>query len=82
MKYNPFVYLAVLLINLYQKTLSPDHGFFKVFYPYGYCKFHPSCSQYAKEAIVKHGLVYGSVLGGKRILKCNPFTSPKIDTIK
>lgn len=82
MKNNFFAYLAILLINLYQKTLSPDHGFFKVFYPYGYCKFHPSCSQYTKEAIVKHGLIYGGLLGGKRILKCNPFTSPKIDTIK
>lgn len=37
------------------------------------CRFIPSCSEYAKRAIIKHGLVYGIWLAVKRILRCNPF---------
>jgi len=71
---------AILLINIYQASLSPDHGpIFKGKYPNGYCKFYPSCSQYAKESIEKKGLIKGSVKGFLRILKCNPWSEPKID---
>lgn len=74
-------YLAVKLISLYQATLSPDHGWFKVRYPYGFCKFYPSCSEYAKEAIVEKGVVYGSALAVLRIVRCNPFSRGGIDKI-
>ncbi len=73
--------LAILLINLYQRTLSPDHGFLRSKYPHGFCRHYPSCSQYTKEAIEKFGLVRGSFLGVKRIAKCNPWTKPKVDLV-
>ncbi|MBI2634076.1 membrane protein insertion efficiency factor YidD [Candidatus Peregrinibacteria bacterium] len=63
---------AAFLITLYQKTLSPDHGWLKRFFSYGYCKYHPSCSQYAKESLMKYGLVKGGARGIWRILRCNP----------
>ena len=73
--------IAVSLIEIYQATLSPDHGWFKPFYPHGFCRFHPSCSEYTKQAIIKFGLIKGSILGLKRILRCNPFVKPSVDLI-
>lgn len=74
-------YILIKLIRLYQKTLSPDHGFLKAKYPYGFCRFYPTCSEYAILALQKHGLFKGSALAVKRIIKCNPFTHPQIDNI-
>ncbi|MBI2638230.1 membrane protein insertion efficiency factor YidD [Candidatus Peregrinibacteria bacterium] len=64
----PFLWL----IRLYQKTLSPDHGFLKALFPHGYCKYSPSCSEYTRLAIEKHGVFFGSTKGFWRILRCNP----------
>ncbi len=72
----------VFLITIYQKTLSPDHGPLKKLFPYGYCRFHPSCSNYTKEIILKRGLIIGSILGAYRILRCNPFSKGGIDLPK
>ncbi|MEI8360614.1 MAG: membrane protein insertion efficiency factor YidD [bacterium] len=74
--------LLIRLIRIYQKTLSFDHGFFKFLYPHGYCRFYPSCSEYAIEALNKHGLVRGSFLAIYRILKCNPFNKGGFDPLK
>jgi putative membrane protein insertion efficiency factor len=62
------------VITLYQKTLSLDHGPLARFFPFLGCRFHPSCSQYAYEAIARYGAIKGSWLGIKRILRCHPFT--------
>lgn len=80
MKYAP-KNLAAGLITLYQKTLSPDHGWFKTRYPYGYCRHYPSCSEYGKQAILKHGLPKGSILAVKRIIRCSPLASPSVDPV-
>ncbi|NND45761.1 MAG: membrane protein insertion efficiency factor YidD [Xanthomonadales bacterium] len=53
------------LIRLYQLTLSPFFG--------GQCRFTPSCSEYTRQAIAKHGALRGSWLGFRRILRCQPF---------
>ncbi|MBI4032725.1 membrane protein insertion efficiency factor YidD [Candidatus Berkelbacteria bacterium] len=74
-------WLALQLIRLYQATLSPDHGWFKVMYPHGYCKFQPSCSQYTYEAIERHGVVRGTWLGMLRIGRCNPWHPGGTDPI-
>ncbi len=73
--------ILIQLIKLYQKTLSPDHGWFKSRWPYGYCRYHPTCSQYAIEALHEHGSVKGSWLTMKRIIRCNPFAQPGIDQV-
>ncbi|QQS22914.1 membrane protein insertion efficiency factor YidD [bacterium] len=71
--------LLISLIRVYQKTLSPDHGWIKFKYPYGFCKYYPTCSEYAVESIKLHGLIKGSLSAIVRIVKCNPFSSPKIN---
>ena len=57
--------IAVFLITLYQKLISP-------MFPSS-CRFSPTCSQYAKDAIVKYGIARGSYLAARRILRCHPF---------
>lgn len=69
-----FKFLAIKTIRAYQKTLSPDHGVFKGMYPDGFCRFYPSCSEYAAKAIEKNGIIVGIALGGWRILRCNPWS--------
>ena len=62
----------IALISLYQKTLSPDHGLLKGFFPYGFCKFQPTCSQYMKEQLAREGVIIGVSKGLWQILRCNP----------
>lgn len=62
------------LIRAYQHTASPDHGpIFRVFYPQGACRFHPTCSEYAAQAITNFGMFRGTYLSLKRILRCHPW---------
>jgi len=63
----------LLMIRTYQHTLSPDHGFFKKRFPYGFCRFYPTCSEYTYQAIDKYGIFKGGALGFWRILRCNPW---------
>ncbi len=65
---------SLLAIKIYQKTLSPDHGIAKIFFQAGVCKFRPTCSEYAYEAISKFGIIKGASKSLKRVLKCNPFS--------
>ena len=64
----------VFLVTIYQKTISPDHGgFLRIFYPNGYCRFTPSCSEYSKQAFLKYGFVKGFFKSVWRVLRCNPW---------
>ena len=47
--------------------------------PAGTCKYHPSCSQYALDALRKHGLVKGSAKAAWRLLRCNPWSRGGVD---
>ncbi|MCX6808325.1 MAG: membrane protein insertion efficiency factor YidD [Candidatus Berkelbacteria bacterium] len=66
--------VVIFFISLYQKTLSLDHGWFRVYHPNGFCKYTPSCSEYMKQSIEKRGLFLGGVRGLYRILRCNPWS--------
>jgi putative membrane protein insertion efficiency factor len=66
---------------LYQRTLSPDHGLMRVFYPHGACRYTPTCSEYTKHVILQYGFWRGSFLGGKRILRCHPWAAGGYDPI-
>ncbi|MBX4191272.1 MAG: membrane protein insertion efficiency factor YidD [Candidatus Doudnabacteria bacterium] len=68
----------LLLVLIYQKTLSPDHGMLKALYPYGYCKFYPTCSEYAVLVLRKDG-VLGILKIINRLIRCRPGVSPAID---
>jgi uncharacterized protein len=70
------------IIKLYQKTLSPDSGWFSYKYPAGCCRFYPNCSSYSYDAIEKYGVIKGVYLSAKRILKCNPFSRGGYDPLK
>jgi hypothetical protein len=59
-------------IRLYQKTISFDHGPLKRFFPYGYCKFKPTCSDYCYQSIKEFGLIKGGFKCLYRVLRCNP----------
>ena len=65
---------VIRLIDLYRVILSP-------FVPTE-CRFYPTCSCYAKEAIEKKGLIIGILYGLKRILKCNPLHPGGYDPVK
>ena len=46
------------------------------------CKYHPSCSQYALDALRRYGLVRGTLLAGWRILRCNPWSHGGVDRVE
>ena len=62
---------AVGLVRLYQLLVSP-------LVPSS-CKYHPSCSQYAIDALRRYGFLRGSVLAGWRLLRCNPWSRGGVD---
>jgi len=71
----------VFLITLYQRTISPDHGVVRVLFPFGVCRYTPTCSDYSKEAIKRYGVSRGSIMGIKRIVRCNPFVAGGDDPV-
>lgn len=73
--------ILISIIKVYQRTLSPDHGWFKAKWPHGYCRYHPTCSQYAAEALAKNGAIKGSWQAIKRIVRCNPLAAPGVDPV-
>ncbi len=72
----------ILIIKVYQKIFSLDHGYIKILKPYGTCRFYPTCSQYTVDAINKKGLIKGLGLGFYRLLRCHPFSKGGYDPIK
>jgi uncharacterized protein len=64
-------HLAIALVRLYRWTVSPLLG--------TRCKYHPSCSQYALDALRRYGFVKGSILAGWRLLRCNPWSRGGVD---
>lgn len=62
---------ALFLIGIYQAVVSPLLG--------TRCRFHPTCSAYAREAIERHGLFRGASLGVRRLFRCHPFHAGGID---
>lgn len=74
--------VALKTIRIYQKTLSFDHGILKRLYPSGFCRFHPTCSEFGYKAVEKYGIVKGGMMAVGRILRCNPFSKGGIDEVK
>ena len=63
----------IWLISIYQRLISPLVG--------PCCRFHPTCSEYAKEALESHGLVMGVWLTIKRLSKCHPLGGSGFDPV-
>ncbi len=72
---------AIYIIKIYQKTFSPDHGIFKHKYPFGFCRFKPTCSEYSIKALEKHGFIKGGLMSIWRVLRCNPFNKGGWDPV-
>ncbi|MBQ9438198.1 MAG: membrane protein insertion efficiency factor YidD [Lachnospiraceae bacterium] len=60
-------------IEFYQHWISPMKGV--------RCPYYPSCSEYGKEAILKHGALRGSALAAWRVLRCNPLSKGGVDLV-
>ncbi len=71
--------MVLFLIRLYQMTVSPDHSWRRVWYPLGYCRFVPSCSDYSLVAIKHYGLFRGGVMSLWRLLRCHPWSEGGYD---
>ena len=72
--------LAIGVVVFYQTFFSPDHSFWaKWIKPVGHCKFHPSCSEYTRLSLKKHGFIRGSLKGTWRIMRCNPWNDGGVD---
>lgn len=81
LKYYPR-HIVIVLLRLYQKTLSFDYGIFKALFPYGYCCFKPTCSDYAISAIEKYGIIKGGIKAGWRVMRCNPWSKGGWDPVE
>lgn len=65
--------ILLLLVRAYQLGLSPFLG--------QNCRFYPSCSQYAVEALTEHGALKGSLLAATRLCKCHPWHPGGVDPV-
>lgn len=74
-------YIAMGIIRVYQKTISFDHAFWANPTKFRVCIYHPSCSEYAYEAIDRHGIIKGTVMGTARIIRCNPLAKGGYDPV-
>lgn len=68
--------LILILLSLYKKYLSPGNLGLKL------CRFEPSCSKYAYQAIEKYGILKGGILSIWRLIRCNPFSKGGYDPVK
>ena len=69
------LFRGVLLapLHLYRRVISPALG--------PHCRYHPSCSEYALEAVREHGVIRGGVLAAWRVMRCNPWSHGGVDPV-
>ena len=65
--------LSVVILRAYRAVISPLYG--------DVCRYYPSCSSYALQAIQQHGMVRGSWMGMRRIARCHPWAAGGIDDV-
>jgi len=70
---RPVQAVLVGAIAGYQRLISPLLG--------NHCRFYPTCSQYAREAVTKHGVLRGVELAARRIVRCNPWNPGGVDFV-
>ena len=73
MKYDPVRYALIGFLRLYRLLISPLYG--------QVCRYHPSCSAYALEAVQEHGSVGGSWLAVCRLGRCHPWAAGGYDPV-
>lgn len=65
--------ICVLILRVYRAVISPLYG--------DVCRYYPSCSRYALEAIQQHGVIRGVWLGSRRLLRCHPWAAGGVDDV-
>jgi uncharacterized protein len=70
---TPMARVGIGAVRVYQWTVRPVIG--------AHCRFWPSCSEYAVEALRRHGAARGSALAARRILRCNPWHEGGVDPV-
>ncbi len=70
---TPLAHIIALPVRAYRLVFSPLVG--------RSCRYHPTCSAYALEALQKHGAIKGTLLAGKRVLSCHPWGGSGIDNV-
>lgn len=65
--------VCIAILSLYRAAISPLYG--------DVCKYYPSCSRYALEAIQQHGMIRGVWLGSRRLARCHPWAEGGIDDV-
>ena len=70
---TPAAFVLSLPVRLYRATFSPLVGMS--------CRYHPTCSAYAMEALERHGALYGGWLTLRRVLRCHPLGGSGIDNV-
>ncbi|MEX3016838.1 membrane protein insertion efficiency factor YidD [Gymnodinialimonas hymeniacidonis] len=70
---SPLAFILSLPIRFYRAAISPWLG--------SNCRYHPTCSAYAMEALRKHGALKGTWLATRRILRCHPWGGSGIDNV-
>ena len=68
-----FTGIFILPVRLYRRLISPLMP--------ARCKYHPSCSAYAAEAVRTYGVFRGTVLAAWRLMRCNPFSNGGVDHV-
>jgi putative membrane protein insertion efficiency factor len=72
-KYDPVRWVLIGLLRVYRLAISPLYG--------QVCRYHPSCSAYALEAVTTHGSLRGSWLTLRRLLRCHPWAAGGYDPV-
>lgn len=73
MRYDPVRYLLIGFLRGYRLLISPLYG--------QVCRYHPSCSAYALQAVTEHGSVRGSWLAARRLTRCHPWAAGGYDPV-
>ena len=73
MRYDPVRWALIGLLRLYRVAISPLYG--------QVCRYHPTCSAYALEAVTLHGSIRGTWLAARRVLRCHPWASGGYDPV-
>lgn len=68
---NPFQHILIFAVRVYRWTISPAQSL--LFGGGAGCRFTPTCSAYAMEAVREHGAIKGTLLASKRICRCHPW---------
>jgi uncharacterized protein len=71
---NPLRSILIAPIRVYQRLIAPAFG--------SRCKYYPSCSEYAAQAIATFGILRGLILAGWRLLRCNPWSHGGFDPVE